>query len=81
MKPLQNGWHEVDKRTEICIVKGKPTHIRSTATDLDRATDNAAQFYGEPLETGEWQPQGAGDAPWVTECFPSSELDDDGFRR
>jgi hypothetical protein len=50
-------WHEVDSRTRILLDKHKPLAVQTTARDLDRALDRAAQWYGEPLEeiNGGWR--------------------------
>jgi hypothetical protein len=48
-------WHDIDSRTSILLdAAGNPLEVRSTARDLDHALDNAAQWFGEPLECGEW---------------------------
>jgi len=52
---MKNGWHEVSRRTRIHIEGDQPTKVETTAYDLDTALDDAAQFFGEPLErTGQW---------------------------
>lgn len=73
------GWMQVNDRTAVFFVEGKPTRIRSTARDLDKAEDAAAQWVGEPLETGEWTPvvRGAvgfdGETLWWCDCHLASE--------
>lgn len=44
-------WHDVDSWTSVLLDdSGAPLEVRTTARDLDRALDNAAQWYGEPIE-------------------------------
>jgi hypothetical protein len=51
------AWYPIDSLTSILLDGDEPLEVRTTARDLDRALDSAAQWYGESLEEicGGWR--------------------------
>lgn len=48
------GWHTVDASTKLFLDKGWPSAVKSSAENLDDAFDAAQQWFGHPLDCGEW---------------------------
>jgi len=49
------GPHKITSRTTLYVNRYKPTHVETTAYDLDGALEAAAKYYGKPLKrTGPW---------------------------
>jgi hypothetical protein len=67
-------WAEVDRRTRLGLVKGEPTQVQTTRYDLDKALDDAAKYFGEPLDRiGPWLTDGGRD-PEDEDCGNNSKV-------
>lgn len=66
---LRDGWHDVSRRTRLLTKRDEPLKVETTRYDLDAALDDAAEFYGEPLERI---------SPWLTDDGRDPEKEDCG---
>ena len=46
----------VTAETYLVLENGAPVRVRSRASNLDRAFDDACQDVGRPLDCGSWEP-------------------------
>lgn len=68
IEQLLVGWHQAGSRTRLFVGLGG-MKVETTRYDLDAALDEAAQYYGEPLERT---------SPWLTDSGRDPEHEDVG---